>query len=343
MRPFVRSSVLVAVSLSLSLGSFAASSHAVQADTTSTLAAPSPQDNVAVGPPVEGDLRHTKSHGFVVSDNFVASFHGTGPFVRSALLTAYSSIRGSVDLPCNASQLRPLPSGRPGEAAYAYVGGWGANTGSGAPKAVDAGFYQDVAANAYRLFMAYQKPHGWTSDVKAQELKCGQTVSFVFAPLSRTLLGFSATGLNVAGKTVTRQVTMQTAEGDGWWPEGDPHPRLVMPDGEGVLLKVMTTIAQTGPVVSAANWATSGSFFGFNPKAPSPAVIWRDLQVGKAELGPGGKPSKTLTWVDWTGTAGVPITDIWPDHTRAIISIAGGGTSFRTAIDLHPGKPDVPK
>jgi hypothetical protein len=280
---------------------------------------------------------------FTYTPGFNQQFRGTGPFVRIALISRYSSARGTVLLPCYVMNLQPR------QVAYAYLGGWGAGTGSH-PGTVDAGlYYEENAAlhlDGYRLFIAYHDSDWtpylrkapnitkggqvWQNDAnKSKFLPCGRPILLVFRPLSRRLLQATASAVDANGLEILSKVQEPTHDLDGWWPEGDIHADFKARNPEGVLLKAMTTIAVNPPI--PADWATNGSYFGRAPKNP---IVWSNLQVGRVESG-------HLTWVNWDTKAGLLIYNQWPDNTRAVIRTASG--RYETSIELHGGPPPISK
>lgn len=286
-----------------------------------TLRAGADESTPAVLPPFE-DRPFNGAQPYIYNGKqFHGRFKGTGPFRRTAILGSYSGIVGTVSLPCRAAKLRPATDGGVGEIGFAYVGGWGAGD---IARAVDAGFQKSSVNDGkeddnYSLIMFYQGAK-WRSEFP--RLRCGQDVRFDFRPISRTELKLTAWGTGKDGQPANPSITVSTQDQDGWWPEGDP----TADEKHGIILKRMTTIAQTKDVVKTPDWDRSGSFFGHYPNDATPRVVWKKMFVGRQD---GSK----WAWVPWDSADAERVQDSWPDASRAQSVVKNQEEA--TAIDLR--------
>jgi hypothetical protein len=162
--------------------------------------------------------------GIARADYSPPVFTGTGAYRRVYSHSNYSRMSSYLTLP-GASSI----SMHPGDTAFVYVGGWGAN-GKGA---VDAGFQYSPTYNNWSLFMSAAGV-GRVDD-PGPRFSASQSVFLKFLVVqqgSTTSLEIIANGTDLNGDAVQRELTLQNVP--GWSVNGVNT------------LKRMTSIAQNG-------------------------------------------------------------------------------------------------
>lgn len=277
----------------------------------------------------------TDSHGTVILGPAV-TYHGSGPYRAVYSANAFSAIRSSVALPCNAAQVREGE-----ELGYIYLGGWGAGTYG---KAVDAGLQKGRVADGnpihdyYRLILNYEGH--WHVPTRPLKIACGQTVDLTFEADADGKLRLSTQTVNAINDSGT-PVVIPTRElievpvnrGDGWLPgENQRH--------NGTLVKRMVTIGQPlcwfarnlngkGMHAVVHGWNTDGSYFGHHPGSLTPLIHWTHTEVGAWN-------TFRHAW-EWTKVSSTNVVrkDVYPAGNVTVTPDPGGAGGEFTSIDLQ--------
>lgn len=203
-----------------------------------------------------------------------------------------------MSIPCGPSNIPTVGV----ETGNVYSGGWSPSGNS-----VDGGFQYSPTYDNWALFVKEQGQN--QVDASTARYDCGQDIFLQFYPSSPGNVTAAANGY-VSG--VLQQLSVTAAATSDWTPEGT-----------NVVLKRMTTIAQTTQTFN------DGTYFEYDLINAVPMAHWYNSRLGYYS-------DSSLSWPDqvWdaASTGGY---QSWPDDSTRIIVNYVNSSEETDGLDLH--------